>query len=129
MGGHVITILIVLRPEWGQYQLLAQPGNQALAALPPPLPSAVKVSVDIEQWFQEFKDNPLCNMKSLKFLEHGRILKAQGFTQITQLSWNFFTIQKLQDVLKTDMGTAIFIMDYPQEDIQRFKEAGRVLYH
>ena len=68
-------------------------------------------------------------MKSLKFSEFGRILKAQSFTQITQLSWNFFTIQELQDMLKTDMGTAIFIMDYAQEDIQWFKEAGGVLYH
>ena len=86
MGGHVITIPIVLHPERGQYQSPARPGNQALAALPPPLPSAVKVSVEIEQWFQEFEDNSLCNTKSLKFSEFGRILKVQGFTQITQLS-------------------------------------------
>jgi hypothetical protein len=32
-------------------------------------------------------------------------------------------------MLKIDMGTAIFIMDYAQEDVQQFKEAGGVLYH
>jgi hypothetical protein len=64
MGGHSITILIVLCPEWGQYQPPAQPGNQALP--PPSLSSAVKISVEIKQWFQEFEDNPLCNMKMHK---------------------------------------------------------------
>jgi hypothetical protein len=123
-GGHRITIPILLRPEWGQYH----PGNQALPpTLPPPL--AVKISVEIEQWFQEFEDNPLRNAKGLKFSEFGRKLKSQGFTQITQLSRNFITIPELQDVLKIDMGTAIFILDYAQEDVRRFKEAGGVLYH
>ncbi|KAI9458965.1 hypothetical protein F5148DRAFT_1287268 [Russula earlei] len=117
MGGHGITIPIVLHLEWGQYQqiLSAQPAGNQVA--PPPLPLAVKISVEIEQWFQEFEDNPLRNTKGFKFLEFGRVLKSQGFTQITQLSQSFITIQDLQGVLKIDMGTAIFIMDYAQEDI------------
>ncbi|KAI9451136.1 hypothetical protein F5148DRAFT_1152556 [Russula earlei] len=112
MGGHGITIPIVLCLEWGQYQqiLSMQPAGNQVA--PPPLPPAVKISVEIEQWFQEFKDNPLRNMKGFKFLEFSRVLKSQGFTQITQLSQSFITIQDLQGVLKIDMGTAIFIMDY-----------------
>ncbi|KAI9508203.1 hypothetical protein F5148DRAFT_1284366 [Russula earlei] len=124
MGGHGITMPIILHLEWGQYQqiLSAQPAGNQVA--PPPLPPAVKISVEIEQWFQEFEDNPLCNMKGFKFLEFGRVLKSQGFTQIMQLSQSFITIQDLQGVLKIDMGTAIFIMDYTQEDVQQFKEAG-----
>ncbi|KAI9447229.1 hypothetical protein F5148DRAFT_1344681 [Russula earlei] len=118
MGGHGITIPIVLHLEWGQYQQIfsTQPAGNQVA--PPPLPPAIKISVEIEQWFQEFKDNPLCNMKGFKFLEFSRALKSQGFTQIMQLSWNFITIQDLQGVLKIDMGTAIFIMDHTQEDVQ-----------
>ncbi|KAI9460372.1 hypothetical protein F5148DRAFT_1286890 [Russula earlei] len=117
MGGHGITISIILRLEWGQYQqiLSMQPAGNQVA--PPLLPLAVKISVEIEQWFQEFKDNPLHNMKGFKFSEFGRVLKSQGFTQITQLSRSFITIKDLQGVLKIDMGTAIFIMDYAQEDV------------
>ncbi|KAI9507609.1 hypothetical protein F5148DRAFT_1284982 [Russula earlei] len=124
MGGHGITIPIVLHLEWGQYQqiLSVQPAGNQVA--PPPLPPAIKISVEIEQWFQEFMDNSLRNTKGFKFLEFGRALKSQGFTQIMQLSQNFITIQDLQGVLKIDMGTAIFIMDYAQEDIQQFKERG-----
>ncbi|KAI9437805.1 hypothetical protein F5148DRAFT_1294148 [Russula earlei] len=124
MGGHGITISIILCLEWGQYQqiLSMQPAGNQVA--PPLLPLAVKISVEIEQWFQEFEDNPLHNTKGFKFSEFGRVLKSQGFTQITQLSRSFITIKDLQGVLKIDMGTAIFIMDYAQEDVRRFKEAG-----
>jgi hypothetical protein len=131
MGAQGFTIPILLRPEWGQPgHAQPWPNNLAVPPLPlPPPPPAVKISIEIEQWFQEFENNLMRNEKNLKFSEFGRKLKSLGFTQITQLSRNYITIKELQDELGTDMGTTIFIMDYAQEDVRRYKEAGGVLYH
>ena len=34
----------------------------------------------------------------------------------------------MQEWLEIDAGTAVFIMEYAQEDIRQFKDAGGVLY-
>ena len=94
--------------------------------MPSSPPSIEKL--EIKCWFKALEDNKACNQKRLNFANHGRILKQNGFERITQLSCNIIGIKDLQEWLDIDAGTAAFIMEYAQEDVRQFKDAGGVLY-
>ena len=86
-------------------------------------------SLQIEQWFATLEnDDLMCNQRGIEFGMFGRVLAQNGFMHITQLSHNIITIKDLQDWLEIDAGTAAFIMEYAQEDVHQFKEAGGLLY-
>ena len=46
----------------------------------------------------------------------------------TQLSPNIIGIKDLQEWLDIDTSTAAFIVEYAQEEVRQFKDAGGVLY-
>jgi hypothetical protein len=85
-------------------------------------------SLQIERWFEVLESDVMRNQRGIEFGKFGRVLTQNGFTRITQLSRNIISIKDLQDWLGIDAGTAAFIMEYAQEDVRRFKEAGGLLY-
>ncbi len=97
------------------------------AAALPSSPPGIE-TLEIEYWFQALEDDKARNQCGLNFADHGRVLKQNGFQRITQLSRNIISIKDLQEWLNIDAGTAAFIMEYAQEDVRRFSEAGGVLY-
>ena len=68
------------------------------------------------------------NQRVIEFGKFGKVLAQNGFTRITQLSRDIISIKDLQEWLGIDAGTAAFILEYAQEDVRRFKEAGGLLY-
>ena len=126
--GSYIPILFMLPPSWPPqypYHPGAPPGPAA--AVMPSSPPNVE-TLEIERWFQALEDDKARNQKGINFADHGRILKQNGFQRITELSRNIIGIKDLQEWLVIDAGTAAFIMEYAQEDVRRFKDAGGVLY-
>lgn len=136
MGNHnYIPIPIMLPPTWhAQYP-------QAVGSASNPQPSTVTLvtsshgssrpdleSLQIEHWFDALESDGKRNQRGIEFGKFGRLLAENGFTRITQLSRDIIHIKDLQDWLKIDAGTAAFIMEYAQEDVRRFKEAGGFLY-
>ena len=127
--GNYIPIPFMFPPSWPpQYPYAASgvPGP-ATAMLNhssmPSSPPSIEM-LEVEHWFQALENNEACNQQRLNFAEHGRILKQNGFQRITQLSRNIIGIKDLQEWLGIDAGTAAFIMEYAQEDVRRFKDAG-----
>ena len=122
----------MLPPSWPpQYPYAGMPPGPAATvpnhSLTPSSPPSTE-TLEIEHWFQALEDNKARNQMKLNFADHGRILKQNGFQSITQLSRNIIGIKDLQEWLGIDAGTAAFIMEYAQEDVRRFKDAGGVLY-
>lgn len=116
-----------------------QPGMPNTAPQPPPIAPPITNmpphsslpdvrQLEIEPWFRALEANPTRNRKGLEFTKFGWMLVQEGFDRITQLSSNIICIKDLQDWLGIDAGTAAFIMDYAQEDVRQFKNAGRKLY-
>ncbi len=134
--GNYIPIPFMLPPSWppqypGPYAGVP-PGPAATTSMSnhgsmPSSPPSIE-TLEIEHWFQSLEDDKARNQKRLNFADHGRILKQNGFERITQLSRNIIGIKDLQEWLGIDAGTAAFIMEYAQEDVRRFKDAGGVLY-
>ena len=80
--------------------------------------------LEIEQWFQDLEADTSRNQDGLNFAGLGRELKQNGFKRITQLSRDILGIKDLQEILKINAGTAAMIMEYAQDDVRRFREAG-----
>ena len=130
--GNYIPIPFMLPPSWPpQYPYAGMPPGPTATvpnhSLTPSSPPSTEM-LEIEHWFQALEDNKARNQMKLNFADHGRILKQNGFQRITQLSRNIIGIKDLQEWLGIDAGTAAFIMEYAQEDVRRFKDAGGVLY-
>ncbi|KIL68988.1 hypothetical protein M378DRAFT_8402 [Amanita muscaria Koide BX008] len=140
MGNHnYIPIPIMLPPTWhSQY-----PQTVGSTSSSNPQPSTVMMtsshgalhssrpnpeSLQMEHWFDTLESDVMRNQKGVEFGKFGRVLAQNGFTRITQLSRNIISIKDLQDWLEIDAGTAAFIMEYAQEDVRQFKEAGGLLY-
>ena len=124
--GSYIPFPFMLPPSWPpQYPYAGAPPGPAAAM--PSCPPSIE-NLEIEHWFQALEDDKARNQRRIGFANHGRILKENGFQRITQLSRNIISIKDLQEWLDIDAGTAAFIMEYAQEDVRRFKDAGGVLY-
>jgi hypothetical protein len=91
------------------------------------VPSILPEQLEIEQWFQELEANTSRNQDGMNFAGLGKELKQNGFKRITQLSRDILGIKDLQEILKINAGTAAMIMEYAQEDVRRFREAGGTL--
>lgn len=137
MGNHnYIPIPIMLPPAWHVQH------PQTVGSAPNPQPSTVVPTsshsahsscpdpelLQIEHWFDMLESDAMRNQRVIEFGKFGKVLAQNGFTRITQLSRDIITIKDLQEWLGIDAGTAAFIMEYAQEDVRRFKEAGGLLY-
>lgn len=132
MGNHnFIPIPIMLLPVWhAQYPQTigsaSNPTTSSHSALHSSCPDPE--SLQIERWFDALESDVMRNQRGVEFGKFGRVLAQNGFTRITQLSSNIISTKDLQDWLEIDSGTAAIIIEYAQEDVCRFKEAGGLLY-
>lgn len=72
---------------------------------------------DIVSWFAFLDRHEQRNQDGLTFTPYGPILKAKGFLRLSQLTLDFFRLSDLQTWLGIEVGTAILIMQYAEEDL------------
>ncbi|KIO09797.1 hypothetical protein M404DRAFT_930370, partial [Pisolithus tinctorius Marx 270] len=77
----------------------------------PPLPPT-----DIILWFSSLDLNEQQNADGVTFAPFGHMLVKKGFVCISQLTPTFVKLQDLQVWLGIEVGTAILIMQYAEED-------------
>ncbi|KIO10439.1 hypothetical protein M404DRAFT_971623 [Pisolithus tinctorius Marx 270] len=77
----------------------------------PPLPPT-----DIISWFSSLDLNEQWNADGVTFAPFGHMLAKKGFVRISQLTPTFVKLQDLQVWLGIEVGTAILIMQYAEED-------------
>ncbi|KAI6040191.1 hypothetical protein EDC04DRAFT_2894411 [Pisolithus marmoratus] len=98
-------------------------------ATPLPLPSQRLPTAeipDIVGWFSSLDQDEQRSKDGILFQPFGDILREKGFLRISQLSPDFVKIPDLQDWLGIEVGTAILIMQYVQEDLEMLRAGRRV---
>ena len=80
-------------------------------------------------WFMYLDQHKQQNKDGLIFLPYGPIMKANGFIHLSQLTLNYLKLSNLQDILNIDLGTAILIMQYADEDMEAVKSGRFILPH
>jgi hypothetical protein len=113
-------------------------GQYPPTSTPLPIPDKTNVPVknavpglheypEVTRWFQFLDEHAERSKDGIHFAQYGAVLKGKGFLRIKQLTLDFFTLKDLQDWLSIDVGTAILIMQYAQEDMDAIKAGRRVL--
>ena len=122
---NYVPIPIVLPQSWQYPGAAAVNVGLSAGAVPSRnMPLMLPERLEIERWFQELEADTSRNQDGLNFAGLGRELKQNGFKRITQLSRDILGIKDLQEILKINAGTAAMIMEYAQDDVRRFREAG-----
>ena len=87
------------------------------------------LALDLVSWFMYLDQHEQQNKDGLIFLPYGPIMKANGFIRLSQLTLNYLKLSNLQDILNIDLGTAILIMQYADEDMEAVKLGRFILPH
>lgn len=72
---------------------------------------------DIVSWFASLDHNEKRDTGGVSFAPFGHILREKGFLRLSQLTPKFVQLQDLQAWLGIEVGTAILIMQYAEEDL------------
>jgi hypothetical protein len=98
------------------------PGTQGINSHPMPVEYP-----EVTCWFRFLDEHEERSKDGIHFTPYGKVLKAKGFLQITQLTLDFVSLKDLQDILSINVGTAILIMQYAKEDIDGIKMGNLVI--
>lgn len=93
-----------------------QPPRIATTSMGKPDPS----SIETVKWFEMLDSHDGRNADGITFAPFGPILRAEGFFRISQLTSSAVTKQDLQDWLGIKAGTAVLILEYAKEDMERY---------
>ncbi|KAH0831895.1 hypothetical protein J3R83DRAFT_12776 [Lanmaoa asiatica] len=95
----------------GSAKLLAQPGLSAPALLAP----------ELTKWLTYLDTHSRRNQDGIVYTDFGPVLKQRGFYRLHHLSRKYIQLLDLQDWLHIDVGTAINIFEYAEEDLAAAK--------
>jgi hypothetical protein len=122
-------------PQAAYYAGQGYPVHPNTSMFPMPAPPAfmnqgMKAPIqypEVISWFQSLDKHDGRNKDGIEFSQYGVILKDKGFFRISQLTLDFFSLKDLQEWLHVDVGVAVLIMQYAQEDRQAV-ENGNVMF-
>ncbi|KAI9569504.1 hypothetical protein HD554DRAFT_2250489 [Boletus coccyginus] len=130
---------IFVLPQWGAGpqgtgfpgQLSAQSGfsaptSQNVRSVSPAL-GLLKPVPDLIEWFSYLDTHGGRNKDRVVYSRFGPVLRAKGFYRLNHLSCKYIQLSELQDWLDIEIGTAINIFEYAEDDLEAARAGTLVL--
>ena len=143
------TPFFVLPPQWGvgpqgtgssglpSSQGTGLPGQlsaQSGLSVPTPQnttrsisPALLKPVPELIEWFPYLDMHGGRNQDGIVYSQFGPILRAKGFYRLNHLSRKYIQLSDLQEWLGIEVGTAINIFEYAEEDLEAARAGTLVL--
>ncbi|KAI9566566.1 hypothetical protein HD554DRAFT_2274127 [Boletus coccyginus] len=130
---------IFVLPQWGAGpqgtglpgQLSAQSGLSAPTSQNvhsvSPAPGLLKPVPDLIEWFSYLDTHGGRNKDRVVYSQFGPVLRAKGFYRLNHLSRKYIQLSELQDWLDIEIGTAINIFEYAEDDLEAARAGTLVL--
>ncbi|KAI9459620.1 hypothetical protein HD554DRAFT_2330919 [Boletus coccyginus] len=121
---------IFVLPQWGADPqgtgLPGQPSTQSGLSVPTsqnvcsvsPAPGLLKPVPDLIEWFSYLDTHSGRNKDRVVYSRFGPVLRAKGFYHLNHLSHKYIQLSELQDWLDIEIGTAINIFEYAEDDLE-----------
>ncbi|KAI9454840.1 hypothetical protein HD554DRAFT_2331680 [Boletus coccyginus] len=130
---------IFVLPQWGAGPqgtgLPGQPSAQSGLSTPTsqnmcsvsPAPGLLKPVPDLIEWFSYLDTHGGRNKDRVVYSRFGPVLRAKGFYRLNHLSRKYIQLSELQDWLDIEIGTAINIFEYAEDDLEAARAGTLVL--
>ncbi|KAI9464329.1 hypothetical protein HD554DRAFT_2330052 [Boletus coccyginus] len=92
-----------------------------------PAPGLLKPVPDLIEWFSYLDTHGGRNKDRVVYSRFGPVLRAKGFYRLNHLSRKYIQLSELQDWLDIEIGTAINIFEYAEDDLEAARAGTLVL--
>ena len=90
-------------------------------------PALLKPVPELVEWFAYLDMHGGRNQDGIVYADFGPVLKGKGFYRLNHLSRKYIELSDLQTWLGIEVGTAINIFEYAEEDLAAAKAGTLVL--
>ncbi|KAG6378225.1 hypothetical protein JVT61DRAFT_13924 [Boletus reticuloceps] len=90
-------------------------------------PALLKPVPELIEWFSYLDTHGGRNQDGIVYSQFGPVLKAKGFYRLNHISRKYIQLSDLQEWLGVEVGTAINIFEYAEEDLEAARAGTLVL--
>ncbi|KAG6377588.1 hypothetical protein JVT61DRAFT_13029 [Boletus reticuloceps] len=90
-------------------------------------PALLKPVPELIEWFSYLDTHGGRNQDGIVYSQFGPVLKAKGFYRLNHISRKYIQLSDLQEWLGVEVGTAINIFEYAEEDLEAERAGTLVL--